>query len=259
MTGTTDYVLVETRDRINCVKLNRPDKKNALTRGMYAAMTEALLNGEVDDGVRVHLIAGNGGCFTSGNDLADFLGGAALEEESPVMRFLRTVSQLKKPLLAAVDGLAVGVGVTLLLHCDLVYASESARFQMPFVNLGLCPEAGSTLLLPRLMGHQRAAELLLLGEQFSAARAQELGLVNQVCPDAELEALALDKARRLVSQPAAALRVTKALLKRETAGELQQVIGEEAGLFVERLRSPEAMEALRAFMERRAPDFSGFN
>jgi enoyl-CoA hydratase/carnithine racemase len=175
------------------------------------------------------------------------------------MQFLIAISEARKPIVAAVNGTAVGVGVTMLLHCELVYAGSGATFQMPFVNLGLCPEAGSTLLLPRVMGHQRAAELLLLGESFSADKACALGIVTAVCPDKDVLSTARHKALLLATQPAAAVRLAKSLLKRDYAPQLRETIVEEGRQFMERLKSPEAAEALQAFMQRRKPDFSRFS
>ena len=239
--------------------INRPDKKNALNLAMYQALADGLRQADVDDNVRVILICGGEECFTSGNDLADFLSAPPTGQESPVMQFLLAISEARKPIVAAVNGLAVGVGVTMLLHCDLAYAGSGATFQMPFVNLGLCPEAGSTLLLPRIMGHQRAAELLLLGEVFNAEKACSLGIVTEVCPDGEVLATARKKALQLAAQPAAAVRLSKELLKRDYAAPLRETIMEEGKQFVARLKSPEAGEALQAFMQRRKPDFSKFS
>jgi enoyl-CoA hydratase/carnithine racemase len=174
------------------------------------------------------------------------------------MQFIYAISEAKNPIIAAVNGLAVGVGVTMLLHCDLVYAGNSATFQMPFVNLGLCPEAGSTLLLPRIMGHQRAAELLLLGELFTAEKACATGIVTAVCPNKEVLTTARNKALLLAAQPAAAVRLAKSLLKRDYAAALREIIIEESTQFMARLKSPEAAEALQAFMQRRKPDFLRF-
>ena len=175
------------------------------------------------------------------------------------MKFLTSISEARKPVVAAVNGLAVGVGVTMLLHCDLVYVGVSATFQMPFVNLGLCPEAGSILLLPRLMGHAWAAELLLLGEVFNADKAHSFGIVTQLCPDSDVLATARKKALQLAAQPAAAVRLAKDLLKRDYAVKLRETIAEEGKQFISRLRSAEAGEALQAFMQRRKPDFSRFS
>ena len=254
-----DHILTELQEGVLLVRFNRPDKKNALSLAMYEALVAALERADREDGVRVVLLAGNGGDFTSGNDLADFLQSPPTGPESPVLRFLAAISVARKPIVAAVEGMAVGVGVTMLLHCDLVYAGEGAVFQAPFVNLGLCPEAGSTLLLPRMMGHQRAAELLLLGEPFSAQRAREVGIVNAVFPDGAVVASARSKAMQLAAQPPAAVRLAKELLKRDMASAVGDTILHEGTCFLERLKSSEAAEALQAFMQRRKPDFSRFN
>lgn len=256
--NVTDHIKSDFTEGILTLRFNRPEKKNALNLAMYSALAVAFWRADEDDAVRVILLAGSEGCFTSGNDLADFMSSPPTGEESPVMQFLHAISQARKPIVAAVSGAAVGVGVTMLLHCDLVYAGAGALFQMPFVSLGLCPEAGSTLLLPRMMGHQRAAELLLLGEPFGAETARRVGIVNVVCSDGELMETAHRKARQLAAQPAAAVRLAKALLKRGGAAAVRETIAEEGKRFVERLGSPEAGEALLAFMERRKPDFSGF-
>lgn len=247
------------QEGILMIRMNRPEKKNALTHAMYRQLATALSEAESDPTVRVILLGGLPGAFTTGNDLMDFLKNPLLGEESPVLTFLTTLVGLKKPLMAAVEGLAVGVGATLLLHCDYVCAGASSTFQLPFVNLGLVPEAGSTFLLPRMLGHLRASELLLFGETFTAMTAQEAGLVTTVCPDAEVLTTTLAKARQLVAQPAAAVRQTKALLKRGTAAKLEETLGVEAEIFLQRLASPEAAEALQAFAGRRSPDFSRFH
>ncbi|MDD2310347.1 MAG: enoyl-CoA hydratase [Desulfuromonadaceae bacterium] len=256
--NSSDQIQSETSDSILTLRINRPDKKNALNLGMYQAMADGLRAADRDDAVRVILITGGEECFTSGNDLADFLSAPPTGPESPVMQFLRAISETRKPLVAAVNGLAVGIGVTMLLHCDLVYVGKSATFQMPFVNLGLCPEAGSTLLLPRIMGHQRAAELLLLGEVFNADTARSLGIITEVYPDGDVLTVARNRALQLAAQPAAAVRLAKELLKRDYAPQLRETIAEEGKQFTVRLKSPEAAEALQAFMQRRKPDFSRF-
>jgi enoyl-CoA hydratase/carnithine racemase len=257
--SSTDLIRSEISESILTLQINRPDKKNALNLAMYQALADSLKAADKDDSVRVILISGTADCFTSGNDLADFLTSPPTGSQSPVMQFLAAISEARKPVVAAVNGLAVGVGVTMLLHCDLVYAGTGATFQMPFVNLGLCPEAGSTLLLPRIMGHQRAAELLLLGEVFTADKACDLGIITQLCPDSDVLATARKKALQLAAQPAAAVRLAKDLLKRDYALQLRETIAEEGVQFIERLKSPEAAEALQAFMQRRKPDFSLFN
>jgi enoyl-CoA hydratase/carnithine racemase len=238
------------------IQINRPDKKNALTLAMYDAMTEALLAAEADPAVRAILFAGADTCFTAGNDLGDFLNNPPSGEDSPVFRFLKTLLAAQKPVLAAVHGVAVGIGTTMLLHCDLVWAGPSARFQVPFVNLGLTPEAASSLILPQLMGHRRAAELLLLGETFDAETALAAGLVNGLRADSELDAYVLHKAQMLASKPPTAVRLTKMLMKRWPAEAVRRAMSAEGEIFISRLHSPEAREAMTAFFERRQPDFS---
>jgi enoyl-CoA hydratase/carnithine racemase len=218
---------------------------------MYAALTAALNEANQDAAIRVVVLAGDSDSFTSGNDIADFLATPPTGEDSPVFQFLAALTQFEKPLIAAVTGMAVGIGVTLLLHCDLIYARSGATLLLPFVHLGLCPEAGSSLLLPRLVGYPRAAELLLLGEPFSAEQALAWGLINGIGADADatLE-LALAKARRLAGQPAAAVQLAKALLRRGEAAAVRDTIAVESRHFMEQLRSPEAVAALRTFVER---------
>lgn len=237
--------------------LDRPEKKNALTRAMYAALADALADAADDPAVRVAVLSGRGGAFTGGNDLGDFMQDPPTGPESPVFRFLSAAVGFPKPLVAAVEGPAVGIGTTILLHCDLAYAAPGAVLKMPFVDLGLVPEAASSLLLPRLAGPARAAELLLFGEAFSAETAREVGLVNAVV-DGDVVAHALERARALARKPPEAVRQTKALLRRSTADAVGETIAYEGRLFVERLGSPEAQEAFSAFFEKRAPDFSRF-
>lgn len=255
----TEHVLVERSEAILRIQLNRPDKRNALTTAMYSAIADTLGEAETDKHVRVIFLTGTRDCFTSGNDLNDFLQNPPAGDNSPVARFLRAISQGGKPIVAAVNGVAVGVGTTMLLHCDLVYAGASARFHMLFANIGLCPEAASSLILPALIGHQRAAELLLLGEPFSAERARELGLVNAVFPDEDYQEQALQKAQQLAAQPPNALRTTKALLKRSLHSVIAETMRAEGAQFEAMLRGPEAIEAMTAFMQKRKPDFSKFN
>lgn len=239
------------------IRMNRPEKKNALTRAMYIALMEAIRQAEVDATVRVILLAGADDCFTAGNDIADFA--AARPGEAPVaLEYLRALAAAKKPVVAAVAGFAIGIGTTMLLHCDLVYAGETARFQLSFVNLGLCPEAGSSLILPMMMGHHRAAELLLLGEPFGADIARELGLVNRVVSPHELMPTAMERARELAEKPPASLRTTKMLLKSGTKEAVAAALDRETVQFAALLHGPEAKEAMSAFLERRKPDFSRF-
>ena len=255
----SELILADLQDGNLTVKINRPEKKNALTTAMYSALADALQRADEDPAIRVVLLTGCDDCFTSGNDIADFINFPPTGPDSPVLRFLNAITCAATPIIAAVSGSAVGVGTTLLLHCDLVYAADTASFQMPFVSLGLCPEAGSTLLMPQLMGHQRASELLLLGESFSALRAEQLGIVTAVVPQQMLLQTARSKALKLAAQPAAAVRLTKSLLKRGNTGQLRETTMFEISCFLERLSSPEAKEALQSFMERRTPDFSKFD
>ncbi len=229
--------------------LARPEKKNALTGGMYAALADALDAAAADDAVRAVVLAGEGGAFTAGNDLMDFVMDPPTGADSPVFAFLRAVSTFPKPLVAAVDGAAVGVGTTVLLHCDLVYAAPTARFRLPFVDLGLVPEAGSSLLLPVAVGPARAAEWMLLGEPFGAADALVAGLVNEVVDDPL--ARATERAQTLAGKPPEAVRLTKQLLRRPLAEAVRATMEAEGVLFVERLASDEAQDAFAAFFARR--------
>ena len=234
--------------------LARPAKKNALTRAMYAGLAEALDGAAADASVRAVVLSGSAGVFTAGNDLGDFLMDPPTGPDSPVFRFLRAASTFPKPLIAAVEGPAVGIGTTILLHCDLAYAAPDARFKMPFVDLGLVPEAASSLLLPRVAGAMRAAEWLLFGEAFSAQSALAAGLVNEVVEDPI--ARALERAHTLAAKPPEAVRLTKALLRRADAAAVQETMAVEGAHFAERLASPEAQEAFTAFFEKRAPGVS---
>jgi enoyl-CoA hydratase/carnithine racemase len=252
-------IIIESREHILRIKINRPEKKNAITRSMYAAMADAIGRADDDNGVRAVFIHGTRDCFTAGNDLKDFQAFRQDGNNKDVSNFLVAISQMQKPLVAAVGGVAVGVGTTMLLHCDLVYAGEGARFSLPFAALGLCPEAASSFLLPRLIGHQRASELLLLGETFAAAAAREIGLVNAVFPDAEFIDQAFTRVQKIVQQPPASVRVTKALLKKPLSEHIARTMAEERKHFSERLVSGECDEAFTAFFERRKPDFSSFD
>jgi enoyl-CoA hydratase/carnithine racemase len=255
----SDNILVSAAAGVLEVRFNRADKKNALTIPMYLALVEALQRAEADTAIRVILLSGEGGAFCAGNDLQDFMQNPPdLEDKpdaGPVMRFTRALSTARKAVVAAVQGAAVGVGATLLLHCDLVVAADDARLSLPFINLGLVPEFGSTLLLPQRVGYLQAAELSLLGEPFDAATAQRLGLVSRVVPLAELQDTARGLARKLAAKAPEALLLTKQLLK-AGAGPVQERMAEEAAHFARRLRSAEFHEAASAFFEKRAPDFS---
>jgi enoyl-CoA hydratase/carnithine racemase len=253
---TTTNIRTSTAERITTVELHRPEKKNALTGEMYAAMADAIAAAEADPGVHVILLQGQADCFTAGNDLADFLAAGRAEGRvdgaaTAPARFLTAIRTARKPLVAAVGGVAVGIGTTMLLHCELVYATPTARFQMPFVPLGLAPEGGSSLLLPMRVGYQRAAEWLLLGRPFGAEAAREAGLVNAVVGEAELLAHAREAARAVAALPTESVRISKELLKRPYAVALEERMAEELRIFFERLGSPEAKAALGAFFQRK--------
>ena len=244
-------VRVETAGGIARIALDRPEKKNAFTAEMYRQLGDALAAADAAGDVRAVLLHGTRDCFSAGNDLADFLKPRASGEEPATAGLFRALPAMKKPVVAAVAGPAIGIGCTLLLHCDLVYAAENARFQLPFVPLGIVPEFGSTLLLPLLAGYQRAAALFLLGEPFTAEQAREAGIVNAVVPVAEVLELAERKARALAALPPESIRSTKALLKSTQRGALEARIAEESRIFAERLNSPEAKAAMNAFLEKR--------
>jgi len=243
------------------IAFNRPEKKNSITSAMYQTMVDALAGAEQDPTVRAVLFRGSPEIFSAGNDLEDFMKRPPAGADSPVVQFLTRISTASKPVLAAVAGPAVGIGTTLLLHCDMVYAADTARFSLPFAALGLCPEAASSLLLPQIAGYQRAAEKLLTGDAFDAQEAFAMGFVNKVLPAGEVLAYAHAQARKLVALPPASLRLTKSLLKGGPAGEAKIAarIGEELTHFSQMLREPEAREAMSAFFEKRKPDFSRFS
>ena len=238
------------------ITFNRVDKKNSITSAMYASMADALVQAAGDAAVRVVLFQGHETIFSAGNDIGDFLNGPPATAESPVFRFLHGISTFAKPVLASVCGPAVGIGTTMLFHCDLVYAGDNAAFSMPFVNLGLCPEAASSLLVPQMMGYHRAAEALLMGEPFMAEAALEIGLVNRVVPPTEANGYAQTQARKLAAKPLSSLVETKRLRKKGQAAQIAQQMTEEGVSFGRMLREPAAREAFGAFMEKRKPDFS---
>jgi enoyl-CoA hydratase/carnithine racemase len=245
-------------DGVATIEIARPEKKNALTQAMYTAMTEALAAADADAAVRAVLITGQPGIFTSGNDLEDFMQRPPQDADSPVLRFMRVLRDFGKPVVAAVTGGAVGIGTTMLLHCDLVYVSDEARLAMPFVSLGLVPEFASSLLFPQLIGHAKAAEHLLLGDPFNGEQAVEMGLANAVIPAAEVLKHARRVAERFNTLPPGAVRDAKALMRRGQKALVDDAIAAETTLFGQRLRSPEAREAFQAFFEKRKPDFSKF-
>ena len=249
-------ILVHTEAGVTTITLNRVDKKNSITAAMYATMADALDQAQADAAVRVVLLQGDVTIFSAGNDIGDFLNKPPAGEQSPVFRFLHGIAAFPKPIVAAVCGPAVGIGTTMLLHCDLVYAGDNAAFSLPFVNLGLCPEAASSLLLPQMFGYHRAAEALLLGEPFMAKAALEIGLVNRIVPPTEVNAMAQTQARKLAAKPLTSLVETKRLMKKGQAVQVAQQMDEEGAVFGRMLREPAAREAFTAFMEKRKPDFS---
>ena len=247
-----------TFNHVALIEIARPEKKNALTQAMYSAMAAALRAASADATVRAVLIIGQPGCFTSGNDLEDFMQRPPQSDESPVHQFMQALLECECPVVAAVTGAAVGVGTTLLLHCDLVYVSDEARLAMPFVSLGLVPEYASSLLVPALLGHVKAAEKLMLGEPFTGSDAVDCGIANAVLPAGEVVNHARRMAERFNALPPAAVRETKRLMRAPRREAVAQAMQTENALFAQRLRSPEAQEAFQAFFQKRKPDFSQF-
>src|SRR6185369_1097793 len=240
------------------LEIARPEKKNALTAAMYQALADALRAAAEDPAVRAVLITGQPGVFTSGNDLEDFMQRPPQGADSPVAQFMRALLEIDKPVVAAVTGAAIGIGTTMLLHCDFVYVSDEARLAMPFVSLGLVPEFASSLIVPQLMGNARAAEKLLLGDPFTGADAVECGIANAVLPASEVVRHARRVAERFNALPPGAVRETKRLMRRGRSAAVLDAIAVEGEVFGARLQSPEAKEAFSAFFEKRKPDFSRF-
>ena len=255
----TEHIEITETDYILTIRIKRPERKNAFTADMYGAMADALARADEDPAIRVVVFLGSEGCFTAGNDLNDFLNNPPADENTSVFRFLSQLAKARVPLVAAVDGHAVGVGTTMLLHCDFVLVTETANLLMPFVNLGIVPEAGSSLLLPRLLGHPRAAELILLAEPINGAKAVELGLANKLCNVDQLESEAMEIAQRLAAKPPSALQAAKSLLRDYQQDDLEERIRTEMYGVAERLNMPEAKEAITAMLEKRKPDFSNLD
>ncbi len=258
------HIRVATLNGVATIEIARPEKKNALTVAMYQAMADALRAAADDGAVRAVLITGQPGIFTSGNDIEDFMArppgaGGSNAAESPVFQFMRALLECDKPVVAAVTGAAIGIGTTMLLHCDFVYVSDEARLAMPFVGLGLVPEYASSLLVPQLMGLRRAGEKLLLGDPFTPEQAVECGLANAVLPAAEVTAHARRIAERFNALPPGAVREAKRLMRQPQREQILKTIATEGELFAVRLRSPEALEAFQAFFQKRKPDFSKFS
>lgn len=242
-------ILVQDDQGVRIIRFNRPEKRHALDLEMYTQLTEYLIEGETDNDIRAFMLQGDKNCFTSGNDVADFLKNSDLGPNHPAVRFLFCLLELKKPLVAAVAGSAVGIGTTVLLHCDLVYADKTAKFQLPFVNLALVPEAGASLLLPELVGYQKAAELLLLAEPFDVVTAERLNLVNRIVDSEHLFEFALSQAKKLAAQPPEALQATRQLM-RPHKSRVQHQMYQELEQFGVRLRSDEAKEKFQAFLKK---------
>jgi enoyl-CoA hydratase/carnithine racemase len=249
-------IVTERSDGILRVELNRPAQKNAMTGGMYTSLADTLKKAAKDEAVRVVLWHGAGDAFCAGNDIGDFLKNPLGPGESPQARLMDVLIGFEKPIVAAVQGAAIGGGTTMLTHCDFVYAGESAKFQMPFVNLGLVQEFGSSFSVPASVGHLRASELILLGEPFTAARAAELGLVTRVVPDRILLETAMATVQKLSAKPSAALQACKRLIKAVSISQLREAVRIELQEFSERVRSADAKEALSAFLEKRPPNFT---
>ena len=262
----SQYIKAELDGHILRITFNRPDKMNAMSGEMYDYLTEQLKQADANPEVRVIYFCGAGDNFSAGNEISLFVD--AIDDESgaktaeilePANRVLQQLAKTEKPMVAAVQGVAVGIGANLMLHCDLAYADSKARFMLPFINLGIAPEGGCSHLLPRMIGHVKAAELLLLGEFFSSQKAAELGIINSVFEPEELQDRAWGMAKRLAAKPPAALRQMKAMMKQSPNQPLDKVIRAEVDAIGERFRHGEAREALSAFTEKRAPDFSRFS
>ena len=260
----SDYIKINSEDSILKIGFNRPDKKNALNSEMYYAVRDALVSASEDSKIRVIVLYGEGGDFTSGNDVKDFLAFATTKTSQendiqfPAKEFLDVLIPYNKPIIAAVDGMAIGIGATMTMHCDLVYASTEAKFHMPFVNLGLNPEAGTTFFLPKLVGYHNAAEILLSGDMITSQRAYEMGFVNGVVKQSELMDVAINKAKRIAELAPTPVRLAKQMMKEHFIDQLIEANQNEFNSFVNRMSSPEALEAMQAFMQKRKPAFSQF-
>ncbi len=254
---TTADIEVKRADGIQTLRFNRAKKKNALTGDMYLALSEALISGDNDPDVGVHVFAGSGGIFTAGNDIKEFVamaqGGSGLT--GGVLQFLRMLPIVKKPMIAAIDGAAIGIGTTMLFHCDLVYATERSSFATPFLDLGLVPEAASSLLMPQRMGYARAADMILLGTVYTAEMMHNAGVINAILPAEELEPYANAAAAKLAKKPPAALALARRLMRGQIAA-IDDAMVAEIGAFAKQMTSPEAREAFQAFLEKRPPDFT---
>ncbi len=255
---TYENIITETKERIVIITVNRPAKKNALNLQTYREINSELKRADEDQNIRVIIFTGSEQSFTSGNDLKDFMN-IGSSDDNPILDFLYTLKNVKKPVIAAVNGLAVGVGVTLLAHCDLVVAADNAEFLAPFVNIGLVPEYGSTLLFPSMMGKLKANEIFLLGEKFSVQKAYEYNLINYIVPQTHVVQKAVEIAQKISLKPPGAMRATKKLMNEAMKNTIEEVMQEELKTFFEGLQSEEFQEAMAAFFEKRDPDFSKFS
>jgi enoyl-CoA hydratase/carnithine racemase len=251
-----DDIVIERTDSILRVQFNRPTKRNAMTSAMYVALADIFNEAAKDENTRVVLWHGAGDSFCAGNDIQDFLNNPPGPGESPQAKLMEALVSFDKPIVVAVQGAAIGGGTTMLTHCDFIYAAESTKFQMPFINLALVPEFGSSCSVPARLGHVRAAELILLGTPFDAGRAAELGLVTRVVSDKDVLAIATETARKLAAKPAAALQASKRLMKRPFREQIKAAMKAENEEFSAQVRSEDAKEALTAFLEKRKPDFT---
>ncbi|WP_042149833.1 MULTISPECIES: enoyl-CoA hydratase-related protein [unclassified Pseudoalteromonas] len=249
-------IIAETINNIRHIQFNRPKYKNALTEQMYQDLTQFLLDAEQDSNIHVIMITGDENDFCAGNDLNDFINNPPTNTQANAFIFLLTLNRLSKPLVAGVSGSAIGIGTTMLLHCDYVIAAKESVFKMPFVNLGCTPEGGSSLILPMLIGQRKSAQLLMLGESFNENQAQEFDIINQVCNLGECLQRTLDIAKKMASQPPSAIQAAKKIMKANVVNQIEQTILVEGELFIQRLQSPEAKEALTAFIEKRQPNFN---
>jgi len=243
-------ILTSRENAALCIQINRPEKKNALTQEMYAAIAEAIRAGDADDSIRAIVLHGVEGCFTSGNDLENFRNGPSPDRVYPHNLYIDALRHAQKPVIAAVNGIALGIGTIMLFHCDFVYATPSSRFSLPFVNLGLSPEGGTSYILPHLIGYQKAAELIMLGEQFDSPVAERIGLVNQIVSAEKLLAKALETAEKLAGKSPESIRAAKALLKHGMIDAVTTAMSRELDLFNERLASPEVRAAIGRFFAK---------
>ena len=237
-------------DGVLCLQIDRPEKRNAITPEMYASLAEQLIKGDADEMVKVVVLHGTGNCFTSGNDLNNFSNGSAPDRRYPHNIFLSALSQTKKPVIAAINGMALGIGTIMLMHCDLVYADVDAKFSFPFIKLGLSPEGGTSYLLPRLAGNRKAMEMVLFGEQFGVEDALAIGLINEVVSGQSVFDRAIERAMTLSGQSPDSVQTAKALLKRSTTDAIALAMSRERDVFSERLASDEAQTAINKFLNR---------